>query len=587
MPTTQAQDSRRPRILICDAISEPVVNMLAAHAEVDQKTNLTHDELLKIIPNYDAMIVRGITKVTADVIKHGLNLKAIARSGAGLEHIDLVAAQKQEIIVVDSPDANAVAVAEHTMGLLLSLARRLPRADFSMKAGRWDKNILVGTGLQGKTLGIVGFGRIGRQVAIRARAFGMKIIVNQVPITPELLLEEVDLADLVDLLQMSDFVTLHVPLRKETHNMIGAEQLAMMKQTAFLINTARGGVLDEDALLAAIKEDRIAGAALDVYVREPDINQELVKHERVIATPHIAASTEDANQAAAISVVEQLIEIFEEIGVDTILPLRVVPMDKVVPHEHIDQKRVNRLANRLQQDGRLSNPPVVMETDDGRYMVLDGATRTAAFRQLGYPHGVVQLASPEEGLGLHTWFHVIQQIDVKQLFALMNGLSNIKLEQVEAEKADDLMFEYAGLCYIHFADGRVFLVHAKPGVNRLDALNQLTAAYIEAAHVDRTLNDNVISLKLEYPEMAAVVFFPEYTVAQVMQSTLSSGRYFPAGITRFIIPGRILRLNIDTEMLQSDKPLWEKNRWLHHLLLEKQGKGGIRFYAEPVFLLDE
>ena len=587
MPTTLAQDSRRPRVLVCESIGERVVNMLSEHAEVDQVIKISREELLQIIPNYDAMIVRSKTIVDAEVIKHGLNLKVIARAGAGLENIDVVAAHEQEIIVIDSPDAKAVAVAEHTMGLLLSLARRLPRADFSMKAGRWDKEILVGTGLQGKTLGIVGFGRIGRQVAIRAQAFGMNILVNQIPITPETLLEDVDLVDLVDLLEKSDFVTLHVPLKEETHNLIGVEQIAMMKQASFLINTARGGVLDEDALLKAINEDRIAGAALDVYVHEPNINKELVQHERVIATPHIAASTEDAQHAAAVSIVEKLIEIFEEIGVDTILPLRVVPMDKVVPHEHIDQKRVNRLANRLQKDGRLSNPPVVMETDDGRYMVLDGATRTAAFRQLGYPHGVVQLASPEDGLGLHTWFHVIQQIDEDQLLSLMNNLSNINLEQVEPDKADDIMFEYGGLCYVHFANGRVFLVHAKPGVNRLDALNQLTAAYIEAAHVDRTLNDNVISLRMEYPEMAAVVFFPEYTVTQVMQATLSSGRYFPAGITRFIIPGRILRLNIETDVLQSDKPLWEKNRWLHHLLLDRQGKGGIRFYAEPVFLLDE
>ncbi|MCA9925779.1 MAG: ParB N-terminal domain-containing protein, partial [Anaerolineales bacterium] len=270
-----------------------------------------------------------------------------------------------------------------------------------------------------------------------------------------------------------------------------------------------------------------------------------------------------------------------------VLPLRVVPMDRVVPHEHIDQKRVNRLAARLEKDGTLSNPPIVMATEDGRYMVLDGATRTAAFRQLNYPHGIVQLASVEAGLGLHTWFHVIQQIGTETLLTLINGLSHIRLEQTVPEKADELMFEYGGLCYIHFADGRAFLVHAQQGVNRLDALNQLTATYIEAAHVDRTLNDNMVSLKMEHPEITAVVIFPEYTVNQVVQATLASGHFFPAGITRFIIPGRILRLNVPTEIMTSDKPLWEKNRWLHHLLLERQGKGGIRYYQEPVYLLDE
>ena len=587
MPDARVKDSRRPRVLICDAISQIGVDMLSKHAEVDIKTKLPHEELLAVVPNYDALVVRSTTQVNAEVIAHGLNLKVIGRAGAGLDNIDVIAAQEKNIMVVNSPDANSVAVAEHTMGLLLSLARRLPYANLSMKAGRWEKKALMGTGLQGKTLGIVGFGHIGRQVAIRAQAFGMKILVNQGRLTPETVLENVESVDLVELLRKSDFVTLHVPLKPETHNMIGAEQFALMKPSAYLINTARGGVVDEQALLSALNHGGIGGAALDVFEREPNINHELVQHERVIATPHIAASTEDAQQAAAVSIAQQLIEIFEEIGVDTILPLRVVPMDKVVAHENIDLKRVNRLANRLRQDGRLSNPPIVMETEDGRYMVLDGATRTAAFRQLNYPHGIVQLASPADGLGLHTWFHVIQQIGVEQLFTLLDGLPDVKLELVEPEKADEAMFEYGGLCYINFVDGRVYLVHAQPGVNRLDALNQVTAAYIEAAHVDRTLNNQMISLKMEYPEITAVVIFPEYTVNQVVQATLSSGHFFPAGITRFIIPGRILRLNVSTDIMQSDKPLWEKNRWLHHLLLEKQSKGDIRYYEEPFYLLDE
>jgi hypothetical protein len=182
---------------------------------------------------------------------------------------------------------------------------------------------------------------------------------------------------------------------------------------------------------------------------------------------------------------------------------------------------------------------------------------------------------------------VIQQIDVDQLVRLLDDLPDVSLEVVEADKATELMFEYGGLCYMQAADGRVFLVHAAPGVNRLDALNNLTNLYIDAAYVERTLSSDIYSLQYEFPEMAALVVFPEYTVTQVMQATTSSGRFFPAGITRFLIPGRVLRLNADLGYLRSENSLQEKNRWLHEILKEKQLKGGIRYYAEPVFLLDE
>jgi phosphoglycerate dehydrogenase-like enzyme len=582
------QDQRRPRVLICEPIHESGIEMLREYTEVDIKTKLSPDELLATVPDYDALIARSTTQVTADVIKHGLNLKIIGRAGAGLDNIDVTSAQEAGIQVVNSPDANTLAVAEHTMGLLLSLARRLSAATMSMKAGKWEKNHLTGTGVAGKTLGIVGFGRIGRQVAIRAQAFGMKILVNQQPLTPELkMASDVTAVDLTDLLQQSDFVTLHVPLKPETEKMIGADQLALMKPTAYLINTARGGVIDEPALLAALNAGAIAGAALDVFTQEPAVNMALVAHERVIATPHIAARTEDAQEAAATSIAEHIIELFQEVEVASVLPLRVVPLDRVHPHENVDAKRVNRLADRLHQDGRLSNPPIVTEVGDGTYMVLDGATRTAALKQLGFKHGIVQVISSEDGLGLKTWNHVIRHTQGDNLIQLLNDLPDVSLAVVEPDKAAEVMFEYGGLCYIHTATDEAYLVEPAPGANRLDALNHLTETYIEAAHVERTLKSNIIILNNEYEAMAAVVVFPEYTVPQVMQATLSSGRLFPAGITRFLIPGRVLRLNADLSVIKSDKSLRDKNHWLHELLVQKQTQGHIRFYGEPVYLLDE
>ncbi|WP_420628668.1 NAD(P)-dependent oxidoreductase [Candidatus Leptofilum sp.] len=589
MAVMNRQDGRRPHILICDPIHKAGVSMLQEQMYVDVKTNLSHQELLNIVHEYDGLVVENQTSVTADLIDHALNLRLIGRAGSGFDQIDVIHAQEKEIAVINCPDANTLAVAEHTMGLLLSLARRLPRAYTSLKAGQWDSSQLIGTGLSGKTLGIVGFGRIGREVAIRAEAFGMNLLVNEPSLTPELRLQDkIQRIDLYELLEKADFISLHVPLRPETRHMVSTRELNQMKKTAYLINTARGGLIDEAALLTALDEGGIAGAALDVFQTAPQPNRALIEHPSVITTPRIAASTDDAHLAASITLAEQIIEFFQEVEVSSVLPLRVVPMDKVMPHEHFDQKRVDRLAGRLEEDGVLGNPPVVIESEDGRYIVLDGATRTTAMKQLGYKHGIVQVISTEDGLGLHTWYHVICKIRVNELLALLQTLPDITMQETDIERATDEMFEYGGLCYVQLIDNRVFLIYPAHGVNRLEALNQFTEAYIDAAgHVDRTLNDNILSLKNEYEELAGVVIFPEYTVTQVMAATLSSGRLFPAGITRFIIPGRILRLNAELSVLKSDMSLREKNRWLHELLVEKQGKGGIRFYGEPVYLLDE
>jgi hypothetical protein len=247
---------------------------------------------------------------------------------------------------------------------------------------------------------------------------------------------------------------------------------------------------------------------------------------------------------------------------------------------------VDKLAARLDAEGLLRNPTVVMQVED-KYMVLDGATRTAAFKKLGYPHTVVQICSPETGLGLHTWYHVAQKIEVESLLDLLRAIPNIALVPSTAEKADDDLFAYGSLCYLHTADGRVFLVQTAAGLNRLDALNQLTETYIAACTVDRTLEKDLITLKNDYPTLAALIVFPEYTVSQVMQVTLS-GRYFPAGITRFLIPGRILRLNAELAILKSATiSLADKSKWLYDFLEEKTKRSAIRYYGEPVYLLDE
>jgi phosphoglycerate dehydrogenase-like enzyme len=587
MNIKNALDTRQPRVLICDPIASDGVDLLREQFEVDIKTGLSEAELLAVIPDYEAVVVRSATRITAEIIEHGINLRVIARAGSGLDNVDVAAAREREITVLNSPNANTLAVAEHTMGLLLSLARRVPLADHALKEGRWEKKGLLGTGLSGKTLGIIGFGRIGNEVAIRARAFGMRLLVNQRRPTPQLdLAEDIEAVDLLELLRRSDFISLHVPLTDETRDMIGAQQFELMKPTAFLINTARGGIIDEEALLAALENEQIAGAALDVFVQEPADPSALIKHQRLIATPHIGASTEDAQQMASLTVATSIIELLQQVEVEPILPLRVVALDRVICHEDVDPRRVEKLASRIAADGSLRNPPIVTEVGD-IYLVLDGASRTTAFRHLEFEHIIVQVTSPEEGLELAAWYHVILQITAPDLIRLLDELPVVTLKPAEPGRADEVMFEYGGLCQVKTVDGDDYVVYAAPGANRLDALNQLTNAYIKAAVVHRTLRDDLISLQHEYPDMAALVLFPEYSVSQVIQATVSGERKFPAGITRFLVPGRVMRLNADLAQLKSKGSLTEKNRWLHDLLVEKQIEGRIRYYGEPVYLLDD
>lgn len=579
----QQNEGYRPQILLCEPIAQIGIDLLSEHFDIDIKHNLSVEALKQAIPHYDGLIVRHKTQLDADVLAYGLKLKIIGNIGSTLGNIDVAKAQELGILIANSPGLNTLAIAEHTLGLMLALAQRVT----SSMAVAGEKRPFTGTGLAGRTLGIIGFGGIGSEVAHRAQAFRMKILVNQIKDTPELLIDHVQSVDLNDLLQQSDFVSLHVPLREDTHHLIDQPQLDLMKPTAFLINTSKGGVINEAALLDTLNAGQLGGVALDLFDNAPAPASALLDHERVIVSPHVASSTTDAQDASAISIAEQMIAFFKETAVETILPLRVVPLDRVVPHEYIDQKRVDRLKSRLEKDSRLSNPPIVMETKDGRYMVLDGATRTAALKQLGFPHAIVQVSSPEAGLGLRTWFHLVQEIPIEAFYELVASLPDTTLEPISEEDSAEKMFQFGGLCTMHLADGRVFLVHAKPGVNRLDALNQLTAAYIKASHTERTLEENLISLKTNYPDFTALVKYPEYTVEQVMQFSLLNGRYFPAGITRFLIPGRILRVNADISILKSDLSLREKNRWLHKTLLEKQQSGGIRYYGEAVYLLDE
>jgi D-3-phosphoglycerate dehydrogenase len=300
------------RILVCDKIHEDGIRILREFAEVDVSTGMKPEELLAKVPDYDAIVVRSATKVTAEVISAGKSLKAIARAGVGLDNVDTKAALARNIKLINSPEASTVAVAELVMGLMLSFARKIPRADLGTKQGKWEKKELMGTELRGKTLGIIGTGNIGKAVGRRAAAFEMRLLLYDV-VRDEGFAREVGgrYVELDELLRNSDYVTLHVPLLPETRHMIGKRELEMMKQGAVLINTSRGAVVDEKELIEALKGGKIGGACLDVYETEPLTDSPLLSLPNVVLTPHIGASTIEAQREAAVVVAQKLKKFFE------------------------------------------------------------------------------------------------------------------------------------------------------------------------------------------------------------------------------------------------------------------------------------
>ncbi|MCJ7558271.1 MAG: hypothetical protein MUP90_15345 [Gammaproteobacteria bacterium] len=288
------------RILITDGLHERGIELLGAAAQVDDCAGISADELFDMVPDYDALVVRGRTKVTAQLFEAGSRLKVIGRAGVGVDNIDLTAAKAQGVIVVNAPQASTLAVAEHTLGLILALARMIPRADASMKAGKWTKKDLAGVELNGKVLGVIGLGNIGSAVAHRAEFLWLKVVGYD----PHLSMDEMfrwgaEKVALADLYARADFVSLHVPLNPETRSMIDSQALGSMKPGVRLICTARGGIIDEMALLDALESGHVAGAALDVFAQEPPGITALVAHPNVIATPHVGAQTMEAQTRAA------------------------------------------------------------------------------------------------------------------------------------------------------------------------------------------------------------------------------------------------------------------------------------------------
>lgn len=333
------------KVLVSDPISDLGIAQLveAADISIDKKTGLSEDELVAIIGEYDALLVRSQTRVTERIMTAGKQLKVIGRAGVGVDNIDLEAATKRGIVVINAPDGNTITTCEHTFAMMMALARHIPQAYQKTVGGEWDRKSFVGVELRNKVLGVLGMGRIGSEVAARAKAFGMSVLGYD-PFLTEERAEKlgVKLASVDDVVRGADFITVHTPLTPETRHMIGKDQFAVMKKGMRIINCARGGIIDEVALVEAIDAGIVAGAAFDVFEEEPPKpDHPFLTHPKIVVTPHLGASTIEAQENVAIDVSEQLLHILRGEPYKNAVNMPSVPADvlsKIQPYFPIGRK---------------------------------------------------------------------------------------------------------------------------------------------------------------------------------------------------------------------------------------------------------
>ncbi|MED1724169.1 phosphoglycerate dehydrogenase [Brevibacillus parabrevis] len=338
------------KVLITDPLSEFGIQQLldAEDVEVVRKTNLSPAELLEIIGDYDALLVRSQTQVTAEVLQAGKNLKAVGRAGVGVDNIDIAAATQAGIPVINAPDGNTISTAEHSFAMLMAVARNIPQAHKKLVDGTWDRKSFQGVELNKKVLGVVGMGRIGSEVAKRAKAFGMSVMGFD-PFMTEERAQKMGVihATVDDICRQADFITVHTPLTKETRHIISTREFAKMKEGVRLINCARGGIIDEKALYEAIASGKVAGAALDVFEEEPPVDNPLVGLPQVVTTPHLGASTVEAQENVAVDVSEEILKVLRGEPFKNAVNLPSIPahvMEKVQPYFQLGEKLGHFLA---------------------------------------------------------------------------------------------------------------------------------------------------------------------------------------------------------------------------------------------------
>ena len=577
-------EEKRPRILVTGKLSPKTLAELKNEALLDSRVGISEEQLQEIIGSYHGLVVDENTSVSGQVIEYGYNLRVISCLGDRLDNLDVSAARALGIDVHYEPGLRAVNEAESTLSLMLEL---LGWHDLGQDNTREY-------GLAGKTLGLLGYGRTGLLVAQRATSFDMRVLVNQPRLTPELALSAgVVLSDLNTLLREADIVSLHLPFNAETSHIIGRQHLEQMKPEAYLINPSFAELVDLGALVDVLARGRLRGAAIVLPTGSvtEELGQELEKLKaqgKIHLLPHSnALQDERAADRSSELVAKTLASLRSRLPRET-LSLDILPVDQVLPHEMVDEKRVARLMSLLERDGRLVNPPIVLAWQ-GRYVVLDGATRYTALTRLGYRYIIAQIVSSSTpGFDLHTWYHVIS--GTQSFSSLQQELADLPGLRLSALDTADLPLVFinrpAAICYLIDRQGRLVLVEAANAKDKLAVMKEMVSYYTAFGEVERTLLADNVRLLSHYPDMIAAAIYPQLKPEEVFGAA-GRGDRLPAGLTRFVISGRILRLKADLSRLKRDEPLAAKRVWLNRLLADRLASSRLRYYEEPVVLLDE
>ncbi len=395
------------KVLVADNISDEGLSVLRQYAQVDVRAGISPEELEAAIGDYEGLMVRSRTQVTSRIIEAGKKLQVIGRAGVGVDNIDVEAATRCGVMVVNAPTGNTISAAEHTIALMLSLARHIPEANASLKSGAWQRSKFTGNELRNKTLGIIGLGNVGSAVARRARAFEMKLIGYDPLISADYAQRlQVELVEMTQLLKESDFVTLHIPLTERTKGLIGEKELALMKPSARLINCARGGLVDEAALAKAVSEKKLAGAAVDVFPVEPPPASPLFTTDGIIVTPHLGASTREAQITAARDVAEQFVSIIKGEPVKHALNAPSIPPEELAtlaPYANL-ATMLARLVYRL-ADGQTKDITIKYEGEISTYdttvlkaAILEGLLENVSEERINLVN--VNIVAAQRGLSI-------------------------------------------------------------------------------------------------------------------------------------------------------------------------------------------
>ena len=587
------------KVLISDKMLDEVVTDLQKNKslEVVYKPGIDEKELIKHIADAHVLIVRSRTKVTKKVLDAAPLLKIVGRAGVGLDNIDTAYAHTRGVEVLNTPGASSNSVAEHTIGMILAVSRHLAPADASLTAGKWDKKLFMGQEIASKTLGIIGYGRIGSVVAQKATALGMNVVVYEKRKVDKKKHDYKVSRKLSDFLPKLDYLSVHVPLNENTKDLISTKEFSLLKPSCIVINCSRGGIINEAALIKAVTSSQIAGAGVDVFTKEPQFNKKLVSLPNVLATPHIAASTTEAQQRCGFGITEKVVELLsfkekQDKKQGALPPLAIVPVADIKLHEYFDKKRVGPLAAKIKKDNIFTNPPLVTEVKKkgGKscYLMLDGSNRTESLKKLGIKYALVQLVDyGEDDVLLKKWNHAISGMKKQTIIRNLLKIQGVQKQPVSVSDARAKMASGAWICAVVIDNKTVYGIKKPVGLkSKLERINKVANIYHNKVRIKRTEADEINEWDEIYESEQVIIVYPELTKKELLESERKK-LLFPSGVSRHLIPHRVLGVNMPLGILKSSKSLEEKNAELQSFLKSRLAQGGgLRYYEESLFVFD-